>query len=134
MAFYNNCTLPLKTARYMTRRLHFAFPKTRLAKEIWGTYRFGMMFEKNSFLKPLFDDIIFRLIENGIVSKWQSESFNETNTLDETGMNRSPLNIEQFIGTFVFLFVLHFIAFVLFLVELVWCRLKYFYSYLVNKI
>lgn len=92
-------------------------------KEIWATYHFGIIFPRYSFFKPIFDDIIFRLLENGIITKWDKQFYShENNNYVEVVMEK--LKMDNLRVTFVCLLILHGVAVGIFLLELIWYHAK----------
>lgn len=114
---------PTRSAILVPTKLYSPTKHAGLANEVWGTLHFGILFKRNSYLKPVFDQVIFKIIENGIVAKWEKQFFN-FRTHDELDVVSPQLTLAQFAGAFVFVFVFNCIGVIVFLIECIWYRVK----------
>lgn len=115
---------PTKSAILVSTKMYSPTKYARLSKEVLGILHFGILFKRNSYLKPVFDEVIFKIIENGIVAKWEKQFFN-FRTYEELADVASPqLTLAQFVGAFVFIFVFNCVGVLVFLIECAWYRVK----------
>ncbi|XP_068200478.1 ionotropic receptor 21a-like [Palaemon carinicauda] len=103
----------------------------RIVGECLLPYSIGLAFQKNSPLKQVFDGVILRLFESGVVIKWQKEvvdyfrlQYKEKRQQQKAGEGEisrgsKPLNLEQLQGVFYVLGLGYLLSALILLAEIV---------------
>lgn len=94
-------------------------PELHVEKEDIAIVNIGIIYQKNSFLQPLFDKTIYQIIEIGLISKW-SKVFD---LAESTAVSHDlQLKLKHFHGCLFICSILYMLAVIVFLGELYWAK------------